>query len=67
MQEVQITMRLLLVIMLMLSSVAQAFAQYDKAVKHFEQGNYDASLAEIASNLDVSKDFEPNSDRKSVV
>ena len=54
-------MRLLIVIILTLSSIAPAYAQYDKAVKHFEQGNYDASLAEIASNLDVSQDFEPNS------
>ena len=53
-------MRLLIVIILTLSSIAPAYAQYDKAVKQFEQGNYDAALSEIASNIDVSQDFEPN-------
>jgi len=37
------------------------FADYDKALKLFEQGKYDDALSEIASTLDVSKDFEPNS------
>ena len=37
------------------------FADYNKALKLFEQGKYDDALSEIAFILDVSKDFEPNS------
>lgn len=37
------------------------FANYDEALKLFEQGNYDDALKKIASSLDVSRDFEPNS------
>lgn len=37
------------------------FADYDKALKLFEQGKYDDALTEVASTLDVSKDFETNS------
>ncbi len=37
------------------------YADYDKALKLFEQGKYDDALAEVASVLDVSRDFETNS------
>lgn len=40
---------------------ALLFADYNKAVQLYEQGKYDEALSEIASLLDVSKDFEPNS------
>ncbi|MCX8124154.1 MAG: tetratricopeptide repeat protein [Spirochaetes bacterium] len=36
-------------------------ADYNKALKLFEQGKYDEALTEIALALDVAKDFEPNS------
>ncbi|MDH7552106.1 MAG: tetratricopeptide repeat protein [Spirochaetota bacterium] len=36
------------------------YADYNKALKLFEQGKYDDALTEIASVLDVSRDFETN-------
>ncbi len=58
---IEVKIKLSCIIFFILAIPALLFADYNKALKLFEQGKYDDALAEIALVLDVSKDFEPNS------
>ncbi|NMB64923.1 MAG: tetratricopeptide repeat protein [Spirochaetes bacterium] len=53
-------MRLFFISAFILTIPMMLYADYNKALKLFEQGKYDDALTEIASVLDVSRDFETN-------